>query len=306
MTKVRNFLFHRVNPKRDLLWDPMDVKLFDSSIAYIKKKFDIITIEDIPSIKNNKKNHATISFDDGYKDNIDYALPILEKYNIKASFYVVTNCIDYNIPTWTYILDYLFTHTKHQSIHLNFDFLPQAMRDVTFNHVNSKIEYAKKLKPLLKTLNHSQRSKILQEISLVFNDVELPKIMMNWDDLRKLYSLGHKIGSHTTTHNMLGTISDESEIRFELENSRNRIKEKLGFFPATISYPIGSYNDTVIRISQELGYSIGLAVKQKIYNSEKDSIFDIPRIELYNESWLKTYLRINHTLENIKRIIKYK
>ncbi len=306
MAKVRNFLFHRVSPNRDLLWDPMDVKLFELCLAYISRNFDIITIEDIPNIKKDRNNYATISFDDGYKDNIDYALPILEKYNIKASFYIVTNCIDFNTPTWTYILDYLFTHTLCQSIQLNFDFLPHTMRDVSFKQINSKIEYAKKLKPILKTLNHSQRSKILKEISLAFNDVELPKIMMNWDDLRKLYTLGHNIGSHTVTHSMLGTMDHEDDIRYELTTSRKRIKEELGFFPNSISYPIGSYNQKVIDNSKKVGYTIGIAVKQDIYQSTKDNIFEIPRIELYNESWLKTYLRINHTLEIIKQVFRYK
>ena len=41
-------------------------------------------------------------FDDGYKDNIEYAAPILRQFKCPASFYVVTDCIDRNVPTWTY------------------------------------------------------------------------------------------------------------------------------------------------------------------------------------------------------------
>ena len=37
---------------------------------------------------------CTIGFDDGYRDNIDHALPLLKKYGCPASFYVVTDCID--------------------------------------------------------------------------------------------------------------------------------------------------------------------------------------------------------------------
>ena len=39
---------------------------------------------------------CTIGFDDGYRDNIDHALPLLKKYGCPASFYVVTDCIDNN------------------------------------------------------------------------------------------------------------------------------------------------------------------------------------------------------------------
>jgi len=80
----------------------------------------------------------------------------------------------------------------------------------------------------------------------------------------------------------------------------------LGHFPTTISYPVGSYNETTKRISKEVGYKIGLAVNQNIYDPDKQDLFEIPRIELYNEPWWKTRLRITHTLENIKSIIRYK
>jgi peptidoglycan/xylan/chitin deacetylase (PgdA/CDA1 family) len=302
---IKNFLFHRVNPERDILWDPMDVKLFDQCIAYIKRKYTIITIEDLSETLLDKK-YATISFDDGYKDNIIYALPILEKHDVKASFYVVTDCIDKNIPTWTYILDYLFLKTNRTSIDLNFDFINSEVQSVNFEHAKQKISYAKKLKPELKNLTHEQRNLVLAKISETFDDVELPAMMMNWDDLKTLSSQGHHIGSHTVSHSMLGTMNNDAEIRYELETSAKRIKEKLGFFPKTISYPVGSYNQTTIKISKEVGYSTGLAVKQDIYLPKRDDIFEIPRIELYNESWFKTSLRINHTLEKIKKLIKYR
>ena len=71
-------------------------------------------------------------FDDGYKDNIDTALPILEKHNVKATFYIVTDCIEKNIPTWTHTLEYCFQNLKPEQIKLDFDFLPEELRNVEF------------------------------------------------------------------------------------------------------------------------------------------------------------------------------
>jgi peptidoglycan/xylan/chitin deacetylase (PgdA/CDA1 family) len=302
---IKNFLFHRVNPERDILWDPMDVRLFDKCISKIKQKYKVITLEEISNDLPQEK-YATISFDDGYKDNVEFALPILEKYNVKASFYVVTDCIDKNIPTWTHILDYLFFNTKKTFIKLDFGFLDSCFRNGNIENINLRISYVKKLKPVLKQLSHSQRNMVLDKVTDIFNDVQLPKLMMTWDDLKKLSALGHHIGSHTVSHCMLGTMVDEDEIRYELETSATRIKEELGFFPKTISYPVGSYNQNTINISREVGYTKGLAVKQDEYWPKKDSIFEIPRIELYNESWIKTRLRISHTLEKIKKAVKYR
>lgn len=302
---IKNFLFHRVNPERDRLWDPMDVELFDKCIAHISKKYKVVKIEDLPSL-SERKNIATICFDDGFKDNITYALPILEKYKVKASFYVVTNCIDKNIPTWTFNLEYLFSNSAKETGEIKFSFLPDELNSGNLLSRDEKINYVKKLKPALKLVTHSQRQQVLSYFFDKLNDVIVPQIMMNWDDLKKLMELGHTIGSHTLSHPMLASMENENEIEFELEESRKTIYNKLGIWPQTISYPVGSYNEKVKLLSKKAGYKIGLAVKQREYYTAKDDVFEIPRIELYNEPWWKTRLRINGSLERIKRIILYR
>lgn len=305
---IRNFLFHRVTPVRDLLWDPMDVALFDRCIKYISTHYQVALLEDLVKMPNigSLKKYATIMFDDGYKDNIEYALPILEKYNCKASFYVVTDCINYNLPTWTHVLEYSFQNTNIQELNLDFDFLSDDLKIESLPTKEDRIAYVKILKPFLKKLPSEQRELVLNKIQSKCIDVVFPKLMMNWSDLLHLKNAGHVVGSHTKSHCMLGTMSDEKEIKTELLESGKEIEKQLGFFPSTISYPVGSFNETVKRISREVGYEVGLAVKQNVYNPNKEDVFEISRIELYNEPWWKTRMRISNSLEQIKTLIKYK
>ncbi len=306
---IRNFLFHRVNPQRDKLWDPMSVELFDKCIRYISKKYEVVQFEELAfsdKYRNHNKKIATIMFDDGYKDNIEFAAPILKKYNVKASFYVVTECIDKNIPTWTHILEHLFQFTSIEDIDITFDFIPQELKIHKLESHEERIGYVSKLKPFLKTLSHEKRQLVLNKVIETYNDTVLPKLMMNWDDLRKLYGDGHYIGSHTVTHCMLGTMNNENDITSELVLSGKRIEEELGYFPLTISYPVGSFNKTTKELAKKAGYKIGLAVKQNVHNPKIDDLFEVSRIELYNEPWWKTRLRITNTLENIKSLIRYK
>lgn len=305
---IRNFLFHRVDPQRDRLWDPMDVALFDKCISFISRHYQVALMEDLidtPDLKSSK-NIATIMFDDGYKDNIDYAVPILDKYNCKASFYVVTDCIEKNIPTWTHILEYSFQYTQISNINLTFDFLPSDLKITRLPAENDRLDYLRKLIPFIKTISHSDRNLVIDRVRETYTDIGYPKIMMSWDDLRELKKSGHYIGSHTVSHCMLGTMQNEDDMRNELLVSGQMIEKNLGHFPKTISYPVGSYNDTTIRLSREVGYSAGLVVKQKQFDPAHESIFEIPRIELYNESWLKTKLRIMDLIEPIKSLIRYK
>ena len=307
--QISNFLFHRVNPEKDKLWPPMEVPLFERCIKHISRNYTVVLMEDIVAGKlpaNNKKKLATIQFDDGYKDNIDYALPILDKYNCKASFYIVTDCIDYNIPTWTYIFDYSFQHTGQLNIDMSFEYLPDAFKTKGFNSAEERLGYAARFKPYMKTLTHEQREEVLQKIKTTFSDVELPRIMMNWDDVKRLKNEGHYIGSHTVTHSLLGTMKNSAVIRNELRQSADRINEMLGYFPATISYPNGSYSSTTMQIAKEEGYTAGLALKYRPYNTAAENVFEISRIELYNEPWLKTLLRMKAVLQKIKKLYSSK
>lgn len=305
---VSNFLFHRVNPNRDILWDPMDPLLFERCIKYISQNYEVILFEDLVTSNkiNLKKKFATIMFDDGYKDNIEFAAPILEKYKCKASFYIVTDCIDYNTPTWTHILEHLFQHTKKTEILLDFKFLSPELRVTSLINKKKRIDYIKKLKPFVKMLPHADRASVLDTVIKTYSDVELPKLMMNWNDLQTLKESGHYIGSHTLTHSMLGTMNNEQEIKEELLKSGKRIQYKLGYFPITISYPVGSFNEQTKQLAIQSGYKIGLAVKQDVYNPVSDGLFEVSRIELYNENCFKTKLRITNKLENIKKLIRYK
>jgi len=305
---TRNFLFHRVNPVRDKLWDPMDVSLFEKCIKYISERYVVTTIEDLAlsSELYTSNKYATIMFDDGYKDNITYAAPILTKYKCKASFYIVTDCISSNTLTWTHQLEFAFLSTKAKVIQLDFDFLPENLKGKKIIDINEKIALVKLLKPVLKKTSDENRVQVLNLILETFNDVDFPKLMMNWDDIRELKNEGHYIGSHTVTHAMLGNMSDENKIKNELLLSGDQINEKLGYFPLSISYPVGSYNDTTKKLSREAGYKLGLAVKQNIYDPKADDLFEISRIELYNEPWWKTRLRISNKLEDIKTLIKYR
>ena len=246
----------------------MDVVLFDKCISYITQNYKVVLL--------------------------------------KASFYVVTDCIEKNIPTWTHVLEYRFKYTEKTDLNLTYDFLPSSLKVTSLPTQEKRIQYVKKLKPFLKTISHHNRNTILDQINLSFNDVDLPRIMMNWQDLIELKSQGHYIGSHTTSHCMLGTMTDVNEIKDELLLSGQIIEKHLGYFPKSISYPVGSYNKMTIELSKQAGYTIGLAVKQRLYDPDRDSDFEMPRIELYNESWLKTRLRITNILEDIKKTLRYK
>jgi peptidoglycan/xylan/chitin deacetylase (PgdA/CDA1 family) len=305
---VKNFLFHRVEEPSDRLWPAMRPALFESIIRFLTRNYQIVNLEDFMNGHESKnlssKPVSTILFDDGYKDNIEYAVPILKKYSCPASFYIVTGCIDQNIPTWTFIVDHLFQQTQLRKLELEMDFVPHAFKVIQWKDLPERLAAGARLKPWMKSLSNDERYQVLDRLQRTFVDVELPRDkMMNWDDLRQIQSAGFTVGSHSVSHPLLASIKKEEELFFELKESGNRIATELGKFPETISYPVGSYDSRVILSAKKAGYKMGLAVRQQFYETNKDDLFSVPRVELYNEPMWKCKLRINGVYSWLKKQI---
>jgi peptidoglycan/xylan/chitin deacetylase (PgdA/CDA1 family) len=309
--KVKIFLFHRISPVRDKMWDPIDPALFRKLIKYITKKYSVYTVEELfynnynnYNIHNTNKPLACITFDDGYKDFIHYALPVLQEYSAKSSIYVVTNCISSGLPPWTYVLDYLFLNSKKNNLSKLSDILECPEEQLKFENVSSRIKYGKLLKKQLKKVSDIKRRNIFNSLVSFFDEVEIPSdLMMNSEDIVQISDAGVITGSHTVSHPLLSKIEDETMLYNELKVSGLEIERITGKFPITISYPVGSYDDRVMKLSEKAGYKIGLAVEQKEYKGNLTASFNIPRIEIYNENYFKSLLRLNGYIERIKKLL---
>jgi peptidoglycan/xylan/chitin deacetylase (PgdA/CDA1 family) len=304
--EVKNFLFHRVSDEPDELWPPMKISLFRKIIEHLSKKYKIVLLEQLlnnpEQYSGNSQKIATIQFDDGYKDNIEYAAPLLKKYGCPASFYVVSGCIDSGLPTWTYLLDHALQHTQMKRLQLPFDFVPEDKKNITGDTRYELIDLTRTIKPWLKKISNSQRVMILNAILEQCKDVSAkPAAMMDWNDINQLTRDGFHVGSHSHSHPLLASIETEQEIKFELEKSAQRIEEMTGRRPVTISYPIGSFDDRVTRLAESCGYLYGLAVEQRFFQLGEVSNMTIPRVELYQEPFWKVFMRISGTINLIKK-----
>lgn len=301
-------LLHRVLPVRDTMWDPMDPALFEQTLQYVQKKFHTIPLNELLFDKpaRGTKPFAAITFDDGYRDFIDYSIPLLKKYQLPASMFVTTDCIDKNLPTWTYVLDYAFEHSNILSLK-DFDHsaLPETFHNSNWQSNSERIAYGKKIKQHLKWVPAAVRKKAIDTIISSLHDVELPGgMMMSWEDVQQIYTAGYDVGPHSVSHPTLATIEDDAELDHELVYAGQRLKEKTGIDATVFSYPCGSYDDRVKQHTLKAGYKAGLAVDRQLYQPATDDLLAVPRIELYNESWKKVQLRMNGTISFIEKIIK--
>lgn len=86
-------LYHSVGSKAPLSVPTRD---FERQVAYLRENFGVVLLRNLPEVlaKAGAGNPvAGITFDDGLLDNYEHALPILEKYGVKASFFIPTGAI---------------------------------------------------------------------------------------------------------------------------------------------------------------------------------------------------------------------
>ena len=90
---------------------------------------------------------------------------------------------------------------------------------------------------------------------------------------------GMSFGSHTVSHRALAEMPEE-EIRRELMESKTTLESITGQTIDVISYPCGSYNQTVINIAKEQGYTVGVTVRNgRSYADSPD--FEVRRIPVF-------------------------
>jgi peptidoglycan/xylan/chitin deacetylase (PgdA/CDA1 family) len=166
-----------------------------------------------------------------------------------------------------------------------------------------KLAFSRKFKEILIDVDGEIRNRFMEMISNKLGKYHFEEnLFMNWDDLRTVYNSGVYISSHTKSHPVLSKITDIGNLREELLVSKERIEAELKYTPLTISYPKSAYNEQVIKIAKEVGYKFGLVVNQTTYKPNKHNLFEIPRIELFNENLWKSKLRIYEIIQNLKKL----
>jgi|APSaa5957512493_1039668.scaffolds.fasta_scaffold00145_22 peptidoglycan/xylan/chitin deacetylase (PgdA/CDA1 family) len=209
---------------------------FESHIKFLKNKgHTFVNLNDISSSDLKNINKPTIIyFDDGFKDNIKNALPILKKYGVKATVFITTNIADGNSTLWT---------IKHRAY---------------LKSVGVKKEEWGSVIGELKMMNKIDREQRLSadydRSSFVWDDKN-SNLFLNWEDVKTLLGSGVEIGSHSISHHNLFEI-DENLITKELKESKELIENKIGKTINSFSYPYGRGNSDINKILKNLDYEV--------------------------------------------------
>jgi peptidoglycan/xylan/chitin deacetylase (PgdA/CDA1 family) len=206
-----------------------------------------------------------VTFDDGYRNNLELAAPLLLKYEIPAIFFVTTGLIGTRELLWTHeIVERVaaWPKTRLTSKCLGIAELPQD----DFR----RVEVGRSIVDACKRMSNKHRMELLTAIRTF--DFEISDHwkrelydFMTWDEVRQLKQLGFEIGAHTIDHPILTSLCD-SEMSRQLAESKQTLEREVKEKCLSVAYPNGSvldFSDTVIRAATDAGFRLGFTLCER-------------------------------------------
>jgi len=253
---------------------------FEKHMEIISKKYDPVSIDELQYLLENcfddQKKYVCVTFDDGFKDNAENAIPIMNKYGIKCTIYVSTNFVKKGY-LWFLLTRNAFYKTQKkiwidQSVGKSYNLLDKHEKRAAFLRVVSIC-----CSSCVEDIDLYIR-KILDDLDVddVLGDGAKP---LTQSDILSIRSQGHIIGSHTVGHPNMAHI-DLNQAQIEAEESKNFLesilKENVFHFsyPSPYLQPIHNINTKNILIHS--GYKTAVTCDHGVVNSRTDS-YSIPR-----------------------------
>ncbi len=230
-------MYHRVLARPDPLrpWD-VDTRAFDWQMRLLARYFNVLPFPEAARRVQEGTLPAravSITFDDGYADNLLLALPILQKYRLHATFFIATGFLDGG-RMWNDTVIETIARAPGADLSLenlglgHYPLETLAQRLAAVKAVLGKVKY-----------RPAQERVALTAALAAQAAQELPRdLMLTTTQLRALHASGMEIGAHTVNHPIL-THTSAQEAELEITQSRRRLQELLDDPVATFAYPNG-------------------------------------------------------------------
>lgn len=291
--RLNILIFHRVLREPDPLFPgEVDARQFDAMLGWLKRWFQLLPLDEaVHRLRDGTlpARAAAISFDDGYADNHDVALPILQRHGLSATFFIATGYIGGGCMFNDALIE---TVRRCRQTELNLSALGLGSHPLgDLNQRRAAIQgliRASKYRPL------AERGALVQAVAEAA-DVELPRnLMMGVDQVRALRRAGMQIGAHTVHHPILAGL-DDAAATAEILESRHVLEDWLGERVGLFAYPNGrpnqDYRPEQARLVESLGFDAAVSTAWGAAHAGSDR-FQLPRFTPWDRSELRFGLRL--------------
>lgn len=297
------FTLHRVLPDDPDDFSPnaiLQVKpdFLDYAIRKIRALgFDIVDMgEAVRRVESQfpEKRFAVFTFDDAYRDNLKYALPILRKHQAPFTLFVPTALVDGVGEVWWQALEDIIAKQEAIAVEDNGEtnYVPTAS-------LAEKREAYDALYAKMRAMPEPERVALIRDLARKYDydlAAQCRALIMDWAEL-KIFARDQlcTIGAHTVHHYELAKLPAEQAVA-EVEQSLKVLEAQFGKRPLHLSYPIGGHASAGPReyaTAKRLGLlSAVTTIPGGLYRKHRDALTALPRVSLNGNFQAKRYLDV--------------
>jgi peptidoglycan/xylan/chitin deacetylase (PgdA/CDA1 family) len=294
-------IFHRVVPATDPLFpDEMDAARFDRLCGWLRRTFHVLPLH-AACVRLREgtlpARALAITFDDGYADNHDVALPILQRHGLNATFFVATGFIDGG-RMWNDTIVETIRATSAEVLRPA-DSGIAGLADLPLTSLEQRRQALHALLGACKYLAVAEREAATLALARAAG-VALPvDLMMRSDQVRSLHRAGMGVGGHTVNHPILARL-ELPQARVELASGKARLEELIQAPVTLFAYPNGrpeqDYRAEHARLARELGFDFAVSTAWGAASRDSDP-YQIPRFTPWDRSEWRFALRLARNLQ---------
>jgi peptidoglycan/xylan/chitin deacetylase (PgdA/CDA1 family) len=255
--------YHRVNDDADPFFPALATDVFERQMALIARTYVVLPVEELVERmgRGDLPRHAVaITFDDGYRDNLTHAAPILARYGLRATVFLTTGLIGTGDVAWFDRIAGAFKGTRADAYRAPWgEVLPLQTEAARLAGLGQLVDYMKRVSD-----DEVRRTVETLQVELgVSEESGLKSSMLSWDDVDALGGMGFTIGAHTVSHPILSRVSLD-RAQAEIRDSRAMIAAACGRAPRAFAYPNGApadYTEMVSRLVREAGFTCAVTTR---------------------------------------------
>jgi peptidoglycan/xylan/chitin deacetylase (PgdA/CDA1 family) len=266
----------------------ISLRMLEQQLDWIGRRFDFVSPDEL-STRATRRRPAVVTFDDGYADVYEHALPLLCRKGIPAAVFVVTKMIASGKLHLHDRLHMLLAgalardgRARERLSHLLQDVVPAGAWPRPRSAAPAS-PFAL-LRALLEALPHADLRRVARALEAetpVDANTHPGLRPLTWSQVRELRRAGMTIGSHTLTHALL-TQEDSSTVQAEVTGSRRDLERELGSAVEHFAYPDGRFDDVVLAAVAAAGYRF--AYTTCAHRDPRHPSLTIPRRMLWETS----------------------
>lgn len=264
-------MYHRVDRAERDRWSLcVPPERFDEQVAYLVRRFELLRVSDLAEAlaAGALTGKAALTLDDGYRDNLVNALPILSRHGAPATFFVTGEGVAEGAPFWWEVLD-------------------RSMHAMALDEDESRALHRR-----LRDLPAPERQREMLDLPAAAG--ELPARLSVVD----LGTLGREplieIGSHGWEHRSFASMPAEEQ-RAQMKESLRFLAATTGRTVRTFAYPFGMRSDSAEALLRELGIVAACTTESAATHLETDPL-RLPRLEVGDWSAAELEARLDALL----------